>query len=204
MEGKPVMYGEQAREVNELFAALAKAQAAMGNAPRVKDGPHGKYADLATVMNVCRKALGDNGLCVIQSVLPFGANGETCVATTLGHTSGQWIRSCIPMESGLSPQRLGESVTYARRIALSAMLGIAADDEDDGQSAEANHGSAVAANNHQTTLMEKARKKLLEAKGPKQIQTILGQVEALVEQGDLTPAQHKALCSEFAEVANAQ
>jgi hypothetical protein len=56
--------------------------------------------------------------------------------TTLAHLSGQWIRSYLPIINEKNNiQGLGSAITYNRRYALSAIVGIISDEDDDGNSA---------------------------------------------------------------------
>ncbi len=121
--------------VDKLFEALSAAQAAMTGATKGSVNPHyqSKYADLAAVWDACRKPLTENGLSVIQ--LPSADGPRVTVKTILAHKSGQWIESELTMTSvKADPQGVGSALTYARRYALSAMVGIAPD-EDDGNAA---------------------------------------------------------------------
>src|ERR1051325_1347742 len=126
----------QSETINELAAALAKAQGEI--TPALKDNlnPHfrSKYADLSSVWSACRVPLSKNGLAVIQTM--DNLNGQLCVITTLAHSSGQWMRSHLPiMVANSNPQALGSAITYMRRYALSAMVGVAPDEDDDGEQA---------------------------------------------------------------------
>jgi len=56
--------------------------------------------------------------------------------TRLLHTSGQWIASEHPLPMSGRPQEIGSALTYARRYSLSALIGIAADEDDDANAAE--------------------------------------------------------------------
>lgn len=122
----------QSDQVNELFTALSKAQAVMVHASKDKSNPFfkSKYADLASVWDVCRKPLSDNGLSVTQTTRRD--EGGITLVTILGHSSGQWIRSEMPVLTLKNdPQALGSALTYSRRYSLSSIVGVAADDEDD-------------------------------------------------------------------------
>jgi hypothetical protein len=56
--------------------------------------------------------------------------------TTLAHSSGQWISGEMPIVlSKTDPQSIGSALTYYRRYTLSAMIGIAPED-DDGENAQ--------------------------------------------------------------------
>jgi hypothetical protein len=127
--------------INELAAALAKAQAAIKGATKDSDNPFfkSKYADLASVREACNGPLTANGLSVVQtpSTTP---DGEVSVTTLLLHTSGQWIADTLtlsPKDDG--PQAMGSAITYARRYALAAFTGVAPEDDD----AEAAEGREV-------------------------------------------------------------
>jgi hypothetical protein len=189
------MYGEQSPDCSKLYEALAKAQGDMANAPRTKKSHYGMYADLATVRDVTRTALSKNGLCIIQAVVPYGQDGETAVATTLGHTSGQWIRSCIPMKANLTPQQLAANVTYARRIALAAIVGIAADDDDDGEEAEKNHASANAMKH--VELVVRAEKKLQGLKDEAERKKVLAHVWMLAGKGEIKESDAQRLSDTY-------
>ena len=129
---------ETSEQLNELFTALSRAQGEIRPALKDRENPHlrSKYADLGSVWEACRDVLARHGLTVTQWPLsPEGASGITLM-TILGHTSGQYIRAAYTMPVGKGDaQSHGSALTYARRYALSAVLGIVADDDDDGQAA---------------------------------------------------------------------
>jgi len=117
--------------IEELAKALTKAQSAMKGAKLDSENPfyHSKYADLTSVWDACRKPLTDNGLSVPQT-MAIGAGGECIIETTLMHSSGQWITSNLQMPFETDPQKLGKEITYGRRYALSAIVGICPEDDD--------------------------------------------------------------------------
>jgi hypothetical protein len=86
--------------LNELFAALAKAQGHIKGAIKDNANPFfkGKYADLASVWEACPEALSQNGLSVIQTTSP-GDTETVTVYTTLGHSSGQRITGGLTMKT---------------------------------------------------------------------------------------------------------
>lgn len=123
--------------INEIATALSKAQAAIAGAVKDKTNPHFKsdYADLASVWDACRKPLTDHGLSVAQTAAT--EEGRVGVTTILMHSSGQWIRDSLVMKPTKDdPQGVGSCITYARRYALAAMVGVAPED-DDGNAASA-------------------------------------------------------------------
>lgn len=128
----------QTTDIDKLAEALAKAQGDIEGASKDSLNPHFKnaYADLASVWNACRKALSANGLAVVQTTKNGHDGGTITVVTTLMHASGQWIRSELTMKAQQNtPQGIGSTLTYARRYALAAMVGVAPED-DDGEGGE--------------------------------------------------------------------
>ena len=145
---------EASEHLDQLFAAHAVAIGQLKNAPRTcvshfarkdKQGnPIPDYADLATVIDTARAALAANGLSVTQSFMPYGDDGTTLMlVTTLGHKGGQFQRSYLPMKGNVPPQSLAATATYLKRVAFCAILGIAADNDDDGAQANASHAAAT-------------------------------------------------------------
>lgn len=118
-------------------AALVGAQGEFGKIPKGKVAKAGSfsysYADLADVLEQVRPVLAKHGLGVVQDVT--NADGAIHLTTELIHVSGE-SRTFGPLtlHAGDSPQSMGSAITYGRRYALMAALGIAADD-DDGQAA---------------------------------------------------------------------
>ena len=124
-------------KTNDLFTAFAKFQGELENASKDKKGHGYMYADLAACINSAKPHLASNGLAVTQML---GANGEgkQTMITMLTHSSGQWISSEFVMVnavlaggSGKNPaQVLGSAITYQRRYAYAAILGLAQEDDD--------------------------------------------------------------------------
>jgi hypothetical protein len=134
---------DHSEQLNELAAALAKAQAQMhaADADAVaqveRDGSTQtyRYATLASVWNAARKPLTKNGLALLQTCEP-GNRGELRLTTTLLHESGQWVSGTevVPI-SAPTPQSFGSALTYARRYGLAAMVGLCVNEDDDGLAA---------------------------------------------------------------------
>jgi hypothetical protein len=123
---------DQSEQIGELAGALAKAQGAIKTAGRAKDNPFFKssYADLAAIREACAEALSANALAFTQ-IIDFDAENRW-LETTLMHSSGQWIRGRYPLRPVKDdPQGLGSAVTYAKRYALAALVGVVSVDEDD-------------------------------------------------------------------------
>ena len=123
----------QSDSIGALAAALSKAQADITGALKDSSNPFfkSKYADLASCWDACRKQLAANNLAVIQTVYVHWDKDESVLATTLAHSSGEWIRSELPIRAkDASPQAQGSAITYARRYALAAIVGLAQIDDD--------------------------------------------------------------------------
>lgn len=149
------IWQERSENVADLYAAMGKAFGQLKNAPRTcfsnwakKDRKTGEllpdYADLATVFDTIRSVYGANGLSIRQTFSPYRDDGTIMLVTTIGHSTGQFERSYLPMKGNISPQELAKTTTYLKRIAICAAVGIAADDDDDGESANRTHEVAVA------------------------------------------------------------
>lgn len=122
----------QSDNVNELAAALSKAQGMMEAATANQENPFFKssYANLNDVWNVCRAPLSSNGLAILQAVGLF--EDGYALHTTLTHSSGQWFRSVYPLKPVKpDPQSFGACVTYARRFSLAALVGVSVTESDD-------------------------------------------------------------------------
>ena len=136
----------QSAEIGEIAAALAKAQGELKNPDRnrtvtvrMKSGGtyDFRYATLDNILAAVRPPLSKNGLAVTQIL--HSMNGKLCLTTMLMHASGQWLKSFVPiLTSEPGPQALGAATTYAKRYALAGICGCAADEDDDGNSAEGN------------------------------------------------------------------
>ena len=128
----------------EFAAALVKAQAAMGDITKgrtakveMRDGKGTytySYADLADVLGDSRPVLTENGLAITQNVVTNGKDVE--VWTTLLHVSGQYrTDGPLAFNGGSNPQQAGSAITYARRYAALATLGLASEDDDGAKAA---------------------------------------------------------------------
>lgn len=143
----PARQTDQSESTGRLAAALAQAQGKFTNPERTKtakvkgkskDGTpidySYKYADLAEILSVVRGPLSEAGLSYSQDVRFDAHQQEAVVATTLRHESGEWVRSVLRFPATANKiQELGSVFTYLRRYSLSALIGIAPEDDDDAQ-----------------------------------------------------------------------
>ena len=124
------------QEVGELAKALINVQRQLQPATKDANNPFTKsrYATLNSVMDSCREALLSNGIWLCQYPVP-AESGCLGLVTKLTHAeSGQWQSSLavVPLPKA-DPQGVGISMTYTRRYALSAMLGIVTEEDTDGE-----------------------------------------------------------------------
>jgi len=128
-----------------MYTALAKAQGAFQSIEKnrtviidIKDKDTGRkigsydfrYADLQEIREKTTPALSANGLCLFQLVTEEG-NG-TVIRTVLGHTSGAEITAVMRVQRGDGDiKKFGANITYLRRYVVTALLGVAADDDLD-------------------------------------------------------------------------
>lgn len=120
--------------INELATALAKAQAVMGGAKKETLNPHfkAKFADLESVWEAIREPLTKNGLSIVQT----NSSDEKTqyLHTFLLHSSGQYIESRTPLIlSKQDAQGYGATMSYYRRYAISAIMGVYQVDLDEVQ-----------------------------------------------------------------------
>ncbi len=126
--------------ITQISAALAKAQKDFKTPKRTKKAMVTQtrgynYADLQDVYDAVRDPLAKNGLAITHLTQEFG--GQVELVTMLIHESGEWFRSIYPVKAKAErPQEMGSAMTYARRYTVSALLGIASEEDDDAQSAQ--------------------------------------------------------------------
>ena len=114
--------------------------------PAIKDATNpafrSKYADLGAVWEAVRQPLTDNGFSIIQST-DFD-NSDVWLKTTVLHTSGEKMEGRYPLRPTKNdPQGFGSALTYAKRYSIAAMLGVVADEDDDGNAASAKPSAAA-------------------------------------------------------------
>ena len=128
---------------DKMAEALVAALAELENPPRdakatvpTKSGGQFSYtyASLPAIIDHVRPTLAKHGLAVTQEALTDG--DFVGVRTTIHHTSGAvWVNGPLVLPMGGTAQNAGSAITYARRYALCAALGIASDEDDDGAAA---------------------------------------------------------------------
>lgn len=130
--------------IASIAPALLAAQKELENIPKSgintfyksPQHPNGyPHMTLDDILNACKKVLNKHGVIILQG--GDGGNGEIInQCTRLLHSSGEWIEDSIalPIKSK-DPQAAGSAITYARRYSLASMLGVASEEDDDGNMA---------------------------------------------------------------------
>lgn len=147
---------QSSERIGTIAAALARAQAELINPektltavirspfPREEDRPF-RYASLASGLDIVRKTLSQQEIATIQTTKIDTNSGQVHLTTLLAHASGEWISSDWPVCAAKdvdAPHRMGASLTYARRYALFALVGIAGEDDLDAPDATAGPASS--------------------------------------------------------------
>jgi ERF superfamily len=131
--------------IGALAGALAKAQSELVNPEKSltatiwEEGPRRReqtfrYAPLSSGLEIVRKVLGQHDIATVQTTSIDQAAGQVNLTTVLAHASGEWIASdwpVCPVTDTATPRRMGAALTYARRYALFALVGIAGEDDLD-------------------------------------------------------------------------
>ncbi|MEY9127609.1 ERF family protein [Bradyrhizobium yuanmingense] len=142
---------QASEHIGAIAAALARAQAELTNpektltaqirSPFLRDDDRTfRYASLASGLDIVRKTLSQQEIATIQTTRVEETSGHIHLTTLLAHSSGEWISSDWPVCAARdieAPHRMGAALTYARRYALFALVGIAGEDDLDAPDAAA-------------------------------------------------------------------
>lgn len=132
---------ETSQSIATLAASLALAQAKFEPIKRTEKVDYAttagrkkyNYAPLEEVIAATRKALSENGLAVLQITNEI-VESTFVLETLITHKSGEWIKGKMTVAAyPANPQQQGSALTYARRYALSAILGVASEEDDDAE-----------------------------------------------------------------------
>jgi hypothetical protein len=147
----------QSPTIGSLVLALSKAQGKFEGAAKSSDNPFfkSKYADLYECIEAAKPSLTENELAVIQTT-DTDEKG-IWVITTLGHSSGEWIRGRLLMKPKKDDdQGTGSSITYGRRYTFAAIVGLAQKDDDGNASVNADGKASQDQKKPDTTTDRKA------------------------------------------------
>lgn len=144
----PLPAGIEYEAKGQWNASFIRAQAEMpdikksktANIPTKSGGSFKySYADLAAIIPIVKKTLAEHDLGFAQDVAEV--NGNVAVYTRIYHSAGHVeVFGPVVLPAGTDAREAGSAITYARRYGLTAALGIAADEDVDGQQASAPRG----------------------------------------------------------------
>ena len=122
--------------LKNIFTAIIKARPEIAPIARTKSARNYKYATLDSVIELLSLVLPKHGLGWIQTIST--EDGKPVLITRAIHESGEWIEDALALPQtklaggANESQELGASITYFKRYALSALFGIATDEDTDG------------------------------------------------------------------------
>ena len=123
---------------DKLAQDLINLQYEMGNVEKNSKNPFFKstYSSLTEIVNYAKPYLHKHGFAIVQT-FSQSDNGTVHINTILIHKSGQSISGTLSMPSkdATDPQKTGSAVTYARRYAYAAIIGLTPEEDDDGNKA---------------------------------------------------------------------
>jgi hypothetical protein len=148
---------QSSERIGAIAGALARAQAELTNPEKTltavirspfprEDDRTFRYASLASGLDLVRKTLSKQEIATVQTTRIDSSSGQVRLTTLLAHASGEWISSDWPVCAAKeveAPHRMGASLTYARRYALFALVGIAGEDDLDAPDAIAGPPAAA-------------------------------------------------------------
>lgn len=177
---------EEQNSISKVATALSKLQGEILNATKDKQGYNYSYADLAQILDISRPLMSKHGLSLTQ-MPTTQADGKIGLTSLLMHDSGQCIESFfeLPIEAAAkmsTAQACGSVITYMRRYALAAILGIAQTDED-----AASQEVKRAKNSINEDDLKEAIKQIKECSTLEELQDIWGKIDARVR----TKATHE-------------
>src|SRR5574344_1802456 len=125
----------QSGSIAELLAAMADVQSELPTMPKSSQAYGYKYTDLDTITQTIKPILSKHGIGYMQSVGGLAENALT-LTTRIFSKKGEYIEDTVALPTITSTknnaaQTLGMSITYMRRYALCAMLGITSDEDVD-------------------------------------------------------------------------
>ena len=128
--------------IGKIIPALLKAQRKIGAVTKGANNPFfkSKYADLPSVMEVCKAPMNEEGIVIIQtpSIVKNEITGEiyNIVETLLVHESGEFISGEMRLILNKEDmQNLGSAISYSKRYTLQSLAFIPNQDDDDGNKA---------------------------------------------------------------------
>lgn len=117
--------------LSHFAPAFVQVQKALRPVVKNAENPHFKnnFANLAAILEEGLPLLSEHGFALMQ--FPTNEGGQLGLMSMLIHESGQFISATMPlMVVKQDPQGEGSAITYGRRYAACAILGIRTADDD--------------------------------------------------------------------------
>ena len=207
-DGEVVIKGTD-EQVAEMFADYAKYFSEVSNPWNTMTNAFlkNKYAPLNEILNTVRPVLAENGFSIIQTP-KIDEKGEVMVQTLLLHKSGAMMAFPSLKSKAVKAdiQGIGAAITYLRRFSVSAVLGIASEDDDDGESNSSKGKKPAVKKETLTPEQVKAKKDLTQlcadfvAKDPKNRNILIDALKELEPTGNINKLKTDAEFSKAAEI----
>jgi hypothetical protein len=183
---------EQSELVGELFKALAAAKLEPEWKSSIKKNAtaqYGGFVNMAGLIESTEAALSKHGLVVNQTFHYDADSTPILLVTELGHASGQFIRSILPIPRVAKVQDQKSAITYMRRSGYEALLGLApADQKADDDGDAANSAADIAPSNAEWRRMElMALSKIGQAATAADLLNLLDKAHGYVSAGKMAP-----------------
>ena len=130
---RPALHFEMSSTIAKLALAQTKVQKEIKDLPKESKGFAHKYTTFDKLVQYLRPILSKHGISFIQ--MPCGDNENVGVITIYMHTSGEYISSKIEtqiIQAQNKYQSMGSAITYFKRYSLASFVGIASDEDTDG------------------------------------------------------------------------
>lgn len=122
-------------EIDKIAKAVCSMQSELEHSKKDSQGYNYKYSDLLQVIETAKPALEKSKLSIVQLVGDLDASNNIGLTTLLLHESGQWFKShasmpLVEMKGSNKAQEAGATISYMRRYAYQAIIGMASEDTD--------------------------------------------------------------------------
>lgn len=147
--------------IQDLSKAMCESQKMMKPALKDSINPHfkSKYSDISSIWEAIRDPLTSNGLTVWQDVTT--EEKKVSITTRIVHTTGQWVEFgplCVPL-SKCDAHGVGSAISYGKRYALCAAVGVVSGEDDDGNTASSKP-SVLSLNQENKHVLDKNMQKI--------------------------------------------
>jgi len=209
-DGGEVVFKGSDEQIAEMFADYAKYFGDVTNPWNTMTNAFlkNKYAPLNEVLNTVRPVLAENGFSVIQTP-KVDDKGDVLVQTILMHKSGAMISFPSLKSKAVKAdiQGLGAAITYLRRFAISSILGVASENDDDGDSNSPKNKKPTKPTSNKLTDEQQALKKSLTllcteltAKDPSNRSKIIDALKQIEPEGNINKLKTEAEFNKATEI----